>query len=117
MAIVMKIFLPLIFLVLFTAISYSEEIDKPKQAPPERRAPPEFAVAACSGKKDGDTCQFQGPVGKENGTCRYTPDKKYFACKPERPPRNKDEAGQPAGQTGVAPEDMPPGSKDKYGEN
>jgi hypothetical protein len=29
-------------------------------------------------------CEFQGPQAIEKGTCEFTPDKQYFACKPSR---------------------------------
>ena len=41
--------------------------------------PPQFAIDACTGKSEGATCQ----AGREGvGVCSYTPDRKYFACKP-----------------------------------
>ena len=48
----------------------------------EPKAPPKPAIDACVGKKSGDACQCHGPRGDEAGICEYTPDKKYFACRP-----------------------------------
>ena len=58
------------------------------QPPPppggKMRPIPQEAVTACTGKAVGAACAA-GPAGA--GTCQYTPDKKYFACKPNgRPP-------------------------------
>jgi hypothetical protein len=63
----------------------------------EHRAPPQCAINACEGKAVGSACQITGPRGNETGTCDYTPDKKYFACKPphmQRPPDGKDAPGK-----------------------
>lgn len=46
-------------------------------------APPQFAIDACKEKSEGSTCQI-GEAGA--GTCGYTPDKKYFVCKPDPMP-------------------------------
>jgi hypothetical protein len=57
-----------------------------KKGPP--KAPPQAAIDACSGKNEGDTCECKDPKGKtESGICAYTPDKKYFACRPDHPPK------------------------------
>jgi len=65
------------------------------QNKPKTGQPPEKAISVCSGKIAKSTCNFQGPRGAESGFCEYTPDKKYFACNPNRaaqgnnpPPRN-----------------------------
>lgn len=39
---------------------------------------PESSIAVCSGKAQGSVCKD----GNMEGTCDYTPDKKFFACKP-----------------------------------
>jgi hypothetical protein len=52
----------------------------------QRKPPPQSAIDACSGKAEGDACQFQGPRGNVPGDCGYSPDKKYFTCRPNRPP-------------------------------
>jgi len=38
------------------------------------------AVAACSGKNDGDACQFQGRNHVVNGTCRKAPQTGDLVC-------------------------------------
>ena len=64
------------------------DTDRPSDMPPPqgeqgqtgKRPPiPQFAIDACVGKKSGDVCT----AGKAKGVCLYTPDKKYFACKPD----------------------------------
>ncbi len=61
--------------------------DKSGMPPPEdgrkeRRPIPQAAIDACTGKKKGASCSD----GRITGLCDYTPDKKYFACKPQGPP-------------------------------
>ena len=46
------------------------------------RVPPDSAISACSGKSEGATCVVAGPNGTKQGVCAYTPDNKYYACKP-----------------------------------
>ena len=46
------------------------------------RIPPDSAISACSGKSEGTACEVAGPNGTKQGVCVYTPDKKYYACKP-----------------------------------
>ncbi len=46
------------------------------------RIPPDSAISACSGKSEGTACEFIDPNGTKQGVCAYTPDKKYYACKP-----------------------------------
>lgn len=51
---------------------------------PERGTPPEEAITACVGQDNGAACSMSTPRGDSiTGTCMNTPDKKYFACKPE----------------------------------
>ncbi|MFA6282388.1 MAG: hypothetical protein WCY05_07830 [Candidatus Omnitrophota bacterium] len=46
-------------------------------------APPQAIVDACVGKSEGSACQLQGTNGNSiSGICVYTPDKKYFTCRP-----------------------------------
>jgi hypothetical protein len=52
------------------------------QAPGPSRVPPDSAISACSGKSEGTACVVTGPNGSKQGVCAYTPDKKYYACKP-----------------------------------
>ncbi|MEI6205582.1 MAG: hypothetical protein WCP20_02245 [Desulfuromonadales bacterium] len=46
------------------------------------RIPPDSAISACSGKAEGTACEVSGPNGTKQGICAYTPDRKYYACKP-----------------------------------
>jgi len=59
---------------------------------------PQSSIAACEGKVEGATCA----VGNETGTCSYTPDKQYFACKPSRQGR------APGGNNGGGRPPAPP---------
>ncbi len=72
------------------------------------QAPPEESQTACTGKAENSPCSFIGPQGEANGTCAYTPDRKYFACRPERgnAPGQGPENGQgpePGSQPGQQP--------------
>lgn len=55
--------------------------------------PPQEAIDACEGQSTDATCQVTSPQGDLiSGTCKNTPDKKYFVCMPERKSRgNKEE--------------------------
>ena len=68
---------------------------QPPPPPPggQMRPIPQEAITACTGKTVGATCA----VGKGGtGTCQYTPDKKYFACKPAGRPPGPPPAGNPS---------------------
>jgi len=75
--------------------------DKAGMPPPEggrekeRRPIPQAAIDACTGKKKGASCSD----GRITGACDYTPDKKYFACKPQGPP-----PGQRNSKSGLPPD-------------
>ena len=47
-----------------------------------RGAPPQEAISACSGKRDGATCSFSTPRGRVNGSCRSI--QSNVACVPSR---------------------------------
>lgn len=50
----------------------------------EMREPPQEAITICEGKSEGDSCSVTSPRGDTlEGTCRNTPDNKYFACVPK----------------------------------
>lgn len=50
--------------------------------------PPEEAIQSCVNQEENTSCQTKGPRGEAvQGQCKTTPDNKYFACIPERPPR------------------------------
>ncbi len=66
---------------------------KGKRPPPKHHdgKPPQEAIDICLNKNKNSSCSFQGPnysaLGAlENGTCEFTPDKQYFACKPNKLP-------------------------------
>ena len=60
--------------------------------------PPQFAIDACTGKSEGTACEMSTPNGTKAGVCASTPDKKYFACKPND--MNRSSQGQQKGQGG-----------------
>lgn len=50
--------------------------------------PPKEAIEICKGKATNSTCKMTSPHGDVlNGTCKNTPDEKYFVCIPERGPK------------------------------
>jgi len=52
-------------------------------AKPGMGEPPKEAISICEGKNEGDTCSMTTPRGDTlEGTCKTTPDDKYFACMP-----------------------------------
>ena len=60
-----------------------------------RGAPPAEAITACEGQSEGVSCSVTTPRGDTlDGTCKNTPDGKYFVCMPanmenNRPPQNR----------------------------
>ncbi|KGJ93977.1 hypothetical protein [Colwellia psychrerythraea] len=46
--------------------------------------PPQPAIDICLSKEENSACEFQGPQETEKGICEFTPDQRYFACKPSR---------------------------------
>ena len=55
---------------------------------PGKGTPPEEAITACKDKDEGSTCSAKTPRGDTlEGTCKYTPDNKYFVCMPEGGPQ------------------------------
>ena len=55
----------------------------------ESRMPPQSAIDACAGQSEGTACEVSTPDGTKSGDCAYTPDNKYFACRPERGDSNR----------------------------
>ena len=47
--------------------------------------PPQVALDACKGKREGAACSFEAPDGTLDGTCRTVKDD-YFACVPDGAP-------------------------------
>jgi hypothetical protein len=95
----MRILVSLLMLFLTTGVAYAEvyqsgpegsKVSVPFQQSnqqssgmdQEKKAPPQAFVDVCVGKSEGTACQCQGPQGAQAGTCAYTPDKQYFACRP-----------------------------------
>ncbi|WP_019617010.1 hypothetical protein [Psychromonas ossibalaenae] len=73
-----------------TAADNSEQVTqesnnrKPKSKGPQTGKPPQTAIDACLQQTATAQCSFQGPKEIESGVCENTPDKQYFACKPDR---------------------------------
>jgi len=67
-------------------------------------APPADAITACSGKVEGVDCLINIPDGTTKaGVCAYTPDKKYFVCRPndmEFPPAGQRNGSAASGMAG-----------------
>ena len=57
------------------------------------RKPPKESLDACINKSEGSICAFVSPKGDEKGTCVYTPDNRYFGCRPNRG-NNQDKQNQ-----------------------
>lgn len=97
-----KMFLVCAFVLLLAGFSYAQE-EGDQGMPPQgqegqgrmgmmdgqggngqrhHRMPPQAAIDACSGKSENAACTFTGRRGTKSGTCVYTPDKKYFVCRP-----------------------------------
>ena len=52
---------------------------------PRQGTPPKEAIEICKNKNTGSTCSITTPRGDTlEGTCKNTPDEKYFVCMPER---------------------------------
>lgn len=51
------------------------------------REPPKEAIEICEGQQEGSSCTMSTPRGDMEGTCKNTPDGKYFVCMPENMPR------------------------------
>lgn len=54
---------------------------------------PQEAITACTGKRAGTVCAVGGAGA---GICQYTPDKKYFACKPNARPAGPKPGNSPS---------------------
>ncbi len=55
--------------------------------------PPLESKLACKDRATGARCEFAGPGGQETGTCAYTPDNRFFSCRPERGERKQQREG------------------------
>ena len=65
-------------------LTQEQPADKAQGKRHHRGKPPQTAIDACLKKTAQTSCSFQGPKELEFGVCEDTPDKQYFACKPER---------------------------------
>lgn len=64
-----------------TVSSFANDGQRPSKG--ERGIPPAEAISACEGQETGATCDVTIPRGDTlTGTCRNTPDDKYFVCMP-----------------------------------
>lgn len=61
----------------------------------QRPAPPEEAIAACTGKSEQDACEFTSKKGQETGVCETVQGE--LACSPQR---ESEGSGQPENQGG-----------------
>lgn len=81
-------FLSLLIAPTFMVVADSD-INKQNPLPKQHGKPPQPAIDICLSKKENNTCQFHGPQQNERGTCEFTPDKQYFACKPNKQGRQQ----------------------------
>ena len=82
-----KIVLILCIIGVTASFANGGDCDK-KEGKKHDRIPPKEAIEVCVNKAAESSCQVTGRHGDIlNGTCKYTPDEKYFACKPQRKKR------------------------------
>ncbi len=65
-------------------VTQDQTANKPEEKMRQGGKPPQTAIDACVDQTAQTKCSFQGPKELEFGVCEDTPDKKYFACKPDR---------------------------------
>lgn len=66
--------------ILALTASFAQDMQKPRDG---KRTPPQEAIDICEGQDEGSSCTMETPRGDvAEGTCQNTPDKLYFACKP-----------------------------------
>lgn len=87
----------LLSLVLFAGAAWatdsSQQPSKEGHQPP---APPQEALAACSGKAANDSCSFSMPDGKTmSGTCSAMPGNSELSCGPKGGMGHPPKDGQP----------------------
>jgi hypothetical protein len=63
--------------------------------PAQGGTPPQAAIAACTGKKEQDTCKFTSQKGTENGVCETV--ENQLACSPKHDLADGDPANQTVG--------------------
>lgn len=84
-----KFFISLLLIVNFL---YAYSSDRGGDNQRQKRQPPAEAISACESKSEGASCSVTTRRGDTvEGTCKNTPDGKYFACKPNhrRGPRGR----------------------------
>lgn len=73
--------------ILTLSASFAQEM-RPQQG--EKRQPPKEAISACKGEAVDSSCVVETPRGDTlEGTCKNTPDGKYFACVPKNHKKKK----------------------------
>lgn len=76
--------------VAIVSISFANEM---RGGPQQGGEPPKEAINVCKNKDVGATCSITSPEGDTiSGTCKNTPDDKYFVCMPSgghKPPQNR----------------------------
>lgn len=84
----MKKFIAIVCIIGATASFANEGSCSKKEGRENDRKPPREAIEVCVGQIKDATCQVTSRHGDIlNGTCRYTPDEKYFACVPNKAKR------------------------------
>ncbi|MDB2562292.1 hypothetical protein N9X61_01670 [Sulfurimonas sp.] len=84
----MKKFITMLCVIGVTVSLAQEGSNSKKEGPKHDCKPPKEAIEVCLGQASDATCQVTGRHGDIlNGTCKYTPDEKYFVCAPEKGPR------------------------------
>lgn len=74
----------LIAALLFATISLANQ-NSNEGGDREMREPPAEAISICEGQSEGDSCSMTTPRGDTmEGTCKNTPDGKYFVCMPSQ---------------------------------
>ncbi len=80
----------LIMFILITTYSFANGPQNNSRQGRENREPPKEAIIACESKSEGTSCNVITPRGDTlNGTCKNTPDNKYFVCMPENMENNR----------------------------
>mgnify|MGYP000205619530 CR=1 FL=1 len=62
------------------------------------KIPPKQSQEACKNRPEGTKCSFMGPRGNELGTCAYTPNNKYYSCRPNRDNKQDNQYNKPNGK-------------------
>jgi len=83
------VFLSVLTMPIFKVVAGSDTNNQRPLLKHQHGKPPQSAIDICLSKKEKHTCEFLGPQENERGTCEFTPDKQYFACKPNRQGRQQ----------------------------